>query len=246
MVKRFLCLLFLLALSASAQTPRIPPPESVNRNQLLGAWLNPGLAVGSGDRPSIMLDAAYAKPGLVHNAVYQTTQAGRVSTLFSNGANTWIAVGLTDNLRQEATISTWVYPSTTSVGAMQVAMSHSAGNQQDFNIEINRAAGKVSVVFSDALILTSTGTIPALKWSHIATTRSGLTSNWTVRVYINGVKSGETNTVRNPNGVSASTYIGAGALASSKQYFLGNLNDIRFYNRALSAAEIAAIYRGLQ
>jgi hypothetical protein len=246
MVTRSLCLLFLLALSASAQTPRIPPPESVNRNQLLGAWLHPGLAGGNGERPAIMLDAAYAKRGLVSNEVYQTTQAGMVSTLFSNDANAWIAVGLTNNLRQEATISTWVYPLQTSVGTMQVAISQSRGDQQDFNIEINRDAGKVSVVFSDAVILTSTGTIPALKWSHIASTRSGQTSNWTVRVYINGFKSGETNTVRNPNGISARTYIGAAALQPAKQYFLGNLNDIRFYNRALSAAEIAAIYRGLQ
>ena len=83
----------------------------------------------------------------------------------------------------------------------------------------------------------STGGIAALSlntWSHLAATYDGTT----IRLYVNGVEAG--------------TAAGAGALPESAnplriggnavwgEYFKGRIDEVRIYNRALSAAEITA------
>ena len=76
--------------------------------------------------------------------------------------------------------------------------------------------------------------LPAAKWTHVAVTRDGTGS--TVRIYVNGVMK---DTVRptGPAGPSTSPLvIGDG--------FIGNIDDLRVYNRALGAAKIDRLYRG--
>jgi hypothetical protein len=67
------------------------------------------------------------------------------------------------------------------------------------------------------------------------------TSSTTMAVYVDGVLDGSPGTNANPGSLTASDGIKIGASASTN-WFVGSIKDVRLYMRALSAAEIAAMY----
>ncbi len=78
------------------------------------------------------------------------------------------------------------------------------------------------------------GTVPMGEWVHLAMVRDGAT----VRHYINGVGAGS-GTLSNSADIRIDRF---GNRGSSGEYFDGQVDDIRIYNRALTAAEVAEIY----
>jgi hypothetical protein len=78
--------------------------------------------------------------------------------------------------------------------------------------------------------------LPTLTWSHLAATYDGST----LRLYVNGVQVSSV-----PRSGVSSIEVGTGALRIGGntiwgEYFRGLIDEVRIYNRALSAAEIAA------
>lgn len=88
--------------------------------------------------------------------------------------------------------------------------------------------------------LDSTVTVPVGVWTHVASTYNGTT----LTVWVNGVRAGSRavsgRTCRNdhPLAIGAKNYPAKGLLEA---FWDGQLDDVRIYNRALSAAEIAAL-----
>jgi len=83
----------------------------------------------------------------------------------------------------------------------------------------------------------STGTIPLNAWTHIAVVRSGAALTF----YINGVANTLLTVIdANPfrNGVNTLRVGGQGRGAN--RFFKGSIDDLRIYNRALTATEVAA------
>jgi hypothetical protein len=76
----------------------------------------------------------------------------------------------------------------------------------------------------------------ANQWYHVVATRD----NTTTKIYLNAVKEGEV-TYANPSIFYPDLYLG-GHSTFNRWYFNGALDDLRIYNRALSEAEIQAIY----
>jgi hypothetical protein len=80
-------------------------------------------------------------------------------------------------------------------------------------------------------------TIPASTWVHVAGTYDGTA----LRIYINGVLdntlavTGKTCVNTSPLGIGAKNHT---AVSQIEAYFDGRIDDLRVYNRALSAAEI--------
>ena len=75
-------------------------------------------------------------------------------------------------------------------------------------------------------------------WQHVAATYDGTT----IKLYIDGVLEGSmpwTGTI-----ASNATALGIGAQSNNTRWFQGDLDDVRLYNRALSAGEIAALAAG--
>jgi hypothetical protein len=77
------------------------------------------------------------------------------------------------------------------------------------------------------------------EWKHLVGTYDRFEG--TIRFYINGVLTGE-RAESDPIGIGGNIYIGR-VLSGSFRYFPGVIDDIRIYNRALSAEEITALYR---
>jgi hypothetical protein len=89
--------------------------------------------------------------------------------------------------------------------------------------------------------VSSAGTSSALStgWNHIAVTYDGAN----VKYYINGIQDGPTVayvTTFSPG----QRYIGAYNYGGITSFFPGNIDDVRIYNRALSATEVAALAAG--
>jgi hypothetical protein len=81
---------------------------------------------------------------------------------------------------------------------------------------------------------------PSNIWSHVAAAYTGSE----LQIYINGVLT--TNKPRSGVVYSTSEPVRIGTAAGLELPMVGGLQDLRIYNRALTANEIANIYRGLQ
>jgi hypothetical protein len=88
--------------------------------------------------------------------------------------------------------------------------------------------------------ITSTGSVPVSKWTHVAFTYDGATK----KLYINGaLDKSSAQTVDPGTPASFDTYIGSMGQSAGAVYTLGGkLDDVRLYNRALSASEINQLY----
>ena len=78
-------------------------------------------------------------------------------------------------------------------------------------------------------------TISIGQWSFVAVTLNGTTLTF----YVNNVSNSLT-TAGTPNASAGTIYIGD--FGNAGYHFNGSIDDVRIYNRALSAAEIKAIY----
>ncbi|MBK7032447.1 MAG: tail fiber protein [Ignavibacteria bacterium] len=81
------------------------------------------------------------------------------------------------------------------------------------------------------------------KWNHLALTKAGLV--W--RVYLNGQESRNYTALVNTANVLAGITFGAGREAPGAPFeeFVGDLDDISVWQRALTAAEIHTLYEGV-
>ncbi|MGD9996483.1 MAG: LamG domain-containing protein [Ilumatobacteraceae bacterium] len=88
--------------------------------------------------------------------------------------------------------------------------------------------------------LDSTTALPRNTWTHVASTYNGST----LTVWINGKKAGSRSVTgttcnnNNPLAVGAKNYPAKGLLEA---FFDGQIDEVRIYNRALSASEIAGL-----
>jgi hypothetical protein len=251
MVIRTLCMLFLLALSASAQTPRIPPPESVNRNGLVGRWLVPGISTGNGLAPA-QSGTASISTALPHWSSSRFGFLYNASTTFAfvpdsnqitpgTGAFSLVVRARIEKMTGDFTV----------FGKFQNAIRH------------EYLAGRYGgtwyfVLYSD----TSTSgnyigrgaSLPVVsnQWASLAFVCRGGTTSANLEIWADGrrLDSSDLNagTYTGTPDTDVPLFIGCDMENSGayRNRVGGSLGDARYYNRALSAAEIAAIYRGLQ
>jgi hypothetical protein len=245
---RALTLLLLLTLSASAQTPRIPPPESVNRNGLVGRWLVPGYQTGNGLAPTSYRN--FMSGGLTGTPYVGTptylSLFGRPAVKFIRGSSGIVEVpsdsshGFGTN---SFTIAVWSCSASfvSNSADANVILNRDAQNYEfyyyGYNNNIYAFFGKVG----GGSFGLSFGRIPtANKWEHLAAVyRSGVG----LTLYRNGSAVAFTNVAVATSNVSSKLYFGGRAYSL---LFDGGLADVRLYSRALAPAEIAAIYRGVQ
>jgi len=189
--------------------------------------------------------------GTIAGATRVTGQTGFGGALQFNGSTSIVNIAHSASLALSngMTLEAWVNPSanagtTVNDGWRTVIMKERSttglayglyGNDGDSNP--SRPAGYIRNNGTD-VEATNGPAVPIGVWTHLAVTYDGTT----LRLFVNGVLR---NSVSASGGIAASTAplrIGGNTVFSvpGTEYFAGLIDEVRIYNRALSAAEITA------
>jgi hypothetical protein len=84
----------------------------------------------------------------------------------------------------------------------------------------------------------STSVVPLDKWVNVAVTHDALN---TTSIYVNGILDSSSNAITQDFQINADQPFRIGHTNSYSDYFYGQMNDVRFYNQALGAADVAAL-----
>lgn len=165
------------------------------------------------------------------------TSSGRFgAALAFDGINDWVTVASAAslNLTSRLTLEAWVFP--TQAGGWQTALMKEAPGDLRYALytstDTGRPAGYLKIG-TDRSVYGATP-LPLNAWTHVAVTYDGAA----MRLYINGAQSATQARTGNVATSSSPLYIGGNTVWG--EYFKGTLDEVRIYNRALSASEILA------
>jgi hypothetical protein len=232
------------------------------KNGLVGYW--------SFDGKDMSGNIAYDRSGQNHNGTL-TNMTGGVSgriegklgqALNFDGVNDYATFGTfnTFPLPANATsISAWVYPTRNSSDGTSLIMSRANNSCSSIyigfgtNTDTSNGGLEFDRKFSGASNLKAFSNphlISLNQWQHVAVVWNGSTAKNQVKFYVNGVDAG-VNTGVGTNGAGSPTdeltgtndlYAG-GCSDGLNAMFTGKIDDVRFYNRVLTPAEIKRLYR---
>jgi Tfp pilus assembly protein PilE len=168
--------------------------------------------------------------------------SGKVGGALSFSGSAYVNIGSGNNLNLtgDFTLSAWVKTANSDSGMYILSRLNACLNASNvYSLHRNPSNLVVFITSDNANTITSTITIHDDQWHHVAGTISGTT----MRLYIDGVQEGPTVTVSTSRDSfpSASTEIGNVTVCGSNSW-QGQIDETRIYNRALTAAEIEAIY----
>jgi hypothetical protein len=175
--------------------------------------------------------------------------AGKIGgALNFNGSTSWINFGTPSSLQPaNVTLSIWIKPTTTVFNWDFFAGSSGAGAWAGGYHFVTQAASTIEFCLNGytgaggtCVSLGSLSNAPAGAWTNLVGTYDGST----IKLYDNGVLFGQTS-YSTPISYTAQTFrlgFGGGAIA----FYSGGLDDVRVYNRALSAQEISDLYNAGQ
>jgi hypothetical protein len=126
---------------------------------------------------------------------------------------------------------------TAAPGGAQVCVALTQPSTESrLKIGFNEGQARAWKSSSDPLVAAA---IPAAGWHHMAYTFDGRVN----RLYLDGVERAMTTTAPN---TGPATEVRLGAIHNNAENFAGDLDDVRFYSRALSAAEVRALAAGAE
>jgi predicted nucleotidyltransferase len=168
-----------------------------------------------------------------------------------DGADDHVTMGDPNSLDivGQLTISAWIYPRTTGGGGL--------GRIFDKNSSVTGTAGYVlylqNITVTNGLtfgigdlsgsparsVISSANAVTLNQWQHVVVTYDG---SKLVKIYVNNVVVGSNTFAEFPTANTNNAVIG-GRTTSNTRNFDGYIDDVRIYNRALSAAEVLALYQ---
>ena len=247
MKKKILLLIAVATLGLTAAT-MAQVPSYVPTNGLVSAYVFSGNAnnvYGNGTN------------GVVNNATLTTDRLGNANSAYSfNGTDCSIDLGINSEINgilTDFTFSYWVYNTNMSAGGGVLA-SYSI---QDGSYWRFLSAIDVDSVVTGFMVgggagiwqgnSTTQQSVPLNIWSNITVVRNGINMS----TYINSILSSSilvsSNSLNNPTNPYATTKIGClFPNTPTIPWFNGKIDDIYFYNRALTQQEITDLYNGCQ
>ncbi|HVV25855.1 MAG TPA: LamG domain-containing protein [Candidatus Saccharimonadales bacterium] len=192
----------------------------------------------------------YSNNGTVSGATLTADRFGNANRAYSFGPNTKIDLADTAALNPTTalTISAWIYPTALAnatnynIFAKQVWGSKLGYRLALFGNTTCANLNCLAIGVGDGTHQTETGTsgvdITGLNQWYMVT---GVFAAGTLKLYLNGSLAYTTTTPVTsiaPSGTGADI----GAHNPGSEYFAGKIDDVRLYNRALSAADIQALY----
>lgn len=158
-----------------------------------------------------------------------------------DGVNDYVSCGPIPTSAGNITASAWVWRNAND-GFFRFVCGNSdvTGALIDFHLEATGGDFRPLWGSNPYYRPTTSLSLSAQQWYHIAMVRRGTAGNWTAEMYVNGaIKFTGTTGVNPPDGSSYNFSIGrSGDLNSANTYFAGYIADVRAYNRALTEPEI--------
>lgn len=222
----------ILAMYKSGQVTR----KTVSNSGLVGYWpLNEGVGTVAGD------SSGGGYTGTITAATWANGKRGKALSFDGSGDFVSAPVTASSILNisgNTITQSAWVYP-TANVTNGTIAtrnagyyfQRHSDGTLAMYLYGTNSPGYHYS-----------TGTVPLNQWSHVAYTYNGSV----ITFYINGVAAGTANNTGNITqltGYENEPFRIGWDSSTDIRYWSGLIDDVRVYNRALSATEILNLYK---
>jgi len=238
---------FLIPTSTSAAIVGASPTNSLAKG-LVGYWTFDGKDMTNGVAADVSGNFATGTPiNIATSTFYVPGKIGQA--LKFDGVDDYVNMGVVSILEgttSAMTISAWIKPGIVTVGILCI-ICNSNSNSANFpwGLEFNRTAGR----FSLSQAGNGSGTLSAINntnlkagvWSHVVAVRTYVsTLSWPTTLYLNGVADGSGTIAR--SGQSNQTVAIGRYGANNNYYFLGSVDDVRVYNRALSATEITQLY----
>jgi Concanavalin A-like lectin/glucanases superfamily len=156
---------------------------------------------------------------------------------FNGTNNTFIVPNSADfNVDTAVTYSAWINPARFSG---MIFIKNSSSENKYLALSNDQRIHFYLYACMSFVDLSSAATVPLDEWTHVAATYDG----GFARIYINGQASGlrETTASCNVSDSGANVYIGSTNNASD--FFQGAIDDVRVYQRTLTATEIDQLYR---
>lgn len=178
-------------------------------------------------------------------------QRGQTAT-FAGGSNSSINFPNTGNgnkfggnLATDAcTYSAWINPTSSTAVKVITGVYGSSGLATATYMAYNATTRKLLGIWGTAVntpITTSNTTFTAGAWYHVVMVRYGSTGAWTCDLYVNGILDATATTATNPS-LSANPNGWIGAVGNNVFTFIGSIQDVGMWNRALTPNEIKGLY----
>lgn len=183
-------------------------------------------------------EAISARHGTLNGAAWSTGNiAGGASF---NGSSDYVSIADSEAFRvtQALTIAGWVRASTwtSDPNWASIILRKGEANPNNWELEVN--LGKVVLTLDDYDMYGIRGntTLATNTWYHVAATWDGSTA----RIYVNGVLDNTPEAHAAPIGTDTRP-VYLGGRTGFTDVVAGTVDDVRFYDRALTATEIAAL-----
>jgi hypothetical protein len=191
--------------------------------------------------------------GTVFGATLTSDRFGNSSSAFAFNGSSYIRAPNSSALQPGAgsfSLSTWIYVAAVDNAKSDtyiIDMSDGDSDYSGYELMFDHATGKIVFYFhyddywAHQTTPTNSTTVQVGKWYHVVAVLNRAQA--TADLYLNGVL--ENSRTSDPNNVTALSdlYFGRRNLYSpSDAYLQGRVDDTRMYNRALTEAEILALY----
>lgn len=222
------------------------PEDSFGSSGLVGYWSFNGKDISG--------TTAYDRSGQGNNGTLINGPApimGKVGQALSfDGADDYVSVNTTAGSlgSNNQTICAWVQPSSTAK-AIVVSKTDPGVAAMSFFINSDHSGnaspgswgfGLVGSGPSYLISAVESNVISVGQWTHLCAARTGPT---TMSLYRNGVLDSPTwTTSSNVTELSSGTFYIGTRMDVNGFYFPGSIDEVRIYNRALSASEVTALY----
>jgi len=175
--------------------------------------------------------------GKLNNSLYFNPLVASDRSYVSLSANTSVSVPSVSG--SSVTISAWLNPNSSQIGGFFIRN----GNYENYGVKLSGPnAGYYGLIFEGydtsyhSVSLLSSDIIPPSSWNHIVIV---FTQGQNIQVYFNGIFK---KTTSYSYITSQTSPFQIGGIVGGNYNYNGYIDDVRVYNRSLSAAEIQAIY----
>ncbi len=181
-----------------------------------------------------------ANTGTTHNApTWAAGHIGNFALTFASASNQYVNTAAATNIPKinaSQTLSAWVnIPNTAATYDIVVPELNGSGANQlrigGGNIQVSQWGGAATI---------TGGAVSINTWHMLTWTYNSVGPVNTV--YIDGVQSGATTATATQNFTPTAVFIGSYGAGAGNENFNGTIDDVRIYNRVLSAADIAQLF----